>query len=165
LDVALYSRDVQETPGWKSWLLVVLVIVAALAAAAAAALLLGDQSESNPRFDRAVQPIEISATAAYVLGTASLVVVAGSVVLVVWRIRSRASAAAWTVAVLSFVCAGGLVGVAYAEGTAQVTGANIGYGLVMLVAIPGVPAALLFGIIAMARGWHKDRQPTPLPSI
>jgi hypothetical protein len=157
---------VQATREPRGWFLVALVVVAGIAAAPAAAFLLGDQSEPNTgEADRAVHPIELSTTASRAIGMASLVVAVAATVFVIWRTRSRASTDSWTLAVLAFVAAGVFVGLAYGVGTAKTTGANIGFGLVMFLAIPGVPAALLFGIIAMVRGWRKDRQLAPLPSM
>jgi hypothetical protein len=152
----------QGSPGSRCWLLVVLVIVAAVAAVIAVAFLVGDQSASNPTRDRAIQPIGPSPTTAHVLGIGALVVAAGVVVLVIRMTRSRASAGAWIVAVVSFIAAGGLVGFAYAAGSAQVIGANIGYGLIVLADIPSVPVALAFGIVAMVRGWQKHGQLSPI---
>jgi hypothetical protein len=142
------------------------VVVAGIAEAPAVAFLLPDQSEPNTaEADRAVQPIELSTTASRTIGVAAAVVAVGATALVIGTTRSRASADAWTLAVLGFVAAGVFVGLAYGVGTAKTTGANNGYGLVMLAAIPGVPAALLFGIFAMTRGWRKDRLSAPQPSI
>lgn len=113
--------------------------VGAVAAAPAAwwlAGLLPDEDLDGSSPDYAITPPAIGSTAELVIGLVAVVLLAGAAVALDRVVRAGVLARGWARIAASAALAAGYVGLTYRVGTEPVIGANIGYGLLMLGAIP-----------------------------
>lgn len=125
-------------------------VLAVPAAAASTAWLIGDLSYTGPTdgygLDHAVEPLLSERT----LAVAGL---AGLVLLVLALAALLRAPRAWPVLACS-LAGGALVGLTYRVATAGVIGANIGYGLLLLVGAP-----VLLTLLVTAAGLAVGRRP------
>lgn len=115
-------------------------LVAGVLAAAPAvwwlAGLLPDEDLDGAPPDHAITPPEIGATAELVIGLVAVVVLAAGAVALDRGTRGGLLSRGWARVAAAAALAAGYVGFTYRVGTEPVIGANIGYGMLMLGAIP-----------------------------
>lgn len=120
---------------------VVAVVLAAGVLAAAPAVwwlagLLPDEDLDGASPDFAITPPAIGATAELVIGLVAVAVLACAAVALDRSTRVGLLAPGWARIVAAAALAAGYVGLTFRVGTEPVIGVNIGYGMLMLGAIP-----------------------------
>jgi nitrogen fixation-related uncharacterized protein len=126
---------------------------AVLAAPVAAWWLVGDQSSEGfvrDDLDYVVTPPDWSATSVRLAGIVAVAVIFIGAIAILWAIRSGRFDRRWNRVVLVLFADAAFIGYAGRVATAGVIGANIGFGMVMLIGLVLFGSLTAWGVVARA---------------
>jgi di/tricarboxylate transporter len=123
--------------------------------------MIGDQSEvaeTVPNPDYAIRPWNVPAPVSRFIEAGALVALVAAVAFLLYATATRRMRARWWWIVAMAGAIGGLIGLLARTGTARVIGANIGFGIAVLLSL-AVAAILICISVVLTLLWSRDSAP------